>query len=161
MRSTAAEVHATVQASQARSFEHIVPIDLTSIFTGYGPLPGVSGTCDQTGNWDGAGQTRTVMLTDGSAAQEALTAYQYPSYFAYQVSGFTGVLRFLAREARGQWWFEPIPGTHATSIRWQYEFVSRAAWLEPIVCLITQRLWRGYMRKALRLSKMQVEALTV
>jgi hypothetical protein len=158
MRSTAAEVQATVEAPLEKAFEHIVPIDLSSIFTGYGPLPAVSGTRNQTGGWNAAGQTRTVLLSDGSSAQEALTEYEHPRYFAYTVKGFTGVLRFLAREAHGEWWFERVPGKEATAIRWRYEFVSRTPFIEPLVCFITQRLWRGYMRKALGLSKAQVEA---
>jgi hypothetical protein len=158
MRTTAAEVHVTVRASRERAFEHIVPIDLSAIFTGYGPLPAVSGTRDQTGPWDAAGQTRTVLLSDGSSAQEALTAYHRPSHFAYTVRGFTGILRFLVTEARGEWWFEPAPAAQGTDIRWKYEFVSRSAWLEPVVCAITQWLWRGYMGRALQLSAAQVEA---
>lgn len=125
MRSTAAEVQATVEAPLEKVFEHIVPIDLTSIFTGYGPLPAVSGTQNQTGGWNAAGQTRTILLSDGSSAQEALTEYEHPRRFAYTVKGFTGVLRFLAREAHGEWWFERVPGKEATSIRWRYKFVSR------------------------------------
>jgi len=158
MRSTAAEVEMTVAAPLEKAFAHIVPIDLTSIFTGYGPLPAVTGTRNQTGGWNAAGQTRTVELSDGSSAQEALTAYEYPRRFAYTVNGFTGVLRHFTREAHGQWWFEQRPGQEATTIRWRYEFVSRSKLMEPLVCLITQRLWRGYMRKALGLSKAQVEA---
>lgn len=132
MRSTSAEVQTTVHAPLEKAFAHIVPIDL---------------------------QTRTVLLSDGSSAQEALRAYQFPSHFAYTVSGFTGILRFLAKEARGEWWFEQEHATQATAIRWRYEFISRAPVLEPIVCLITQRLWKGYMRKALRMSKAQVESI--
>jgi hypothetical protein len=69
------------------------------------------------------------------------------------------VLRFLAREARGEWTFELVPDSNATKVRWSYEFVSRTKYLEPPVDLFTQKLWRGYMRKALGLSKAQVEAL--
>jgi hypothetical protein len=122
-------------------------------------LPSVKGTRNQTGGWDAAGQTRTVELSDGSSAQEALTAYKYPRGLTYTVKGFSGVLRFFTREAHGEWWFDRGPGRQATAIRRRYEFVSRAKFLEPLVCLITQRLWRGYMRKALGLSKAQVEAL--
>lgn len=159
MRSTATEVHATVQVLPERAFEHIVPIDLAAIFTGYGPLPAVVRTREQTGGWDAAGQSRTVELSDGSSAQEVLTAYEYPTRFAYTVSRFTGVLRFLAREARGEWWwFERVPDREATAVRWRYEFVSRSRLLEPLVCAVTQWLWHGYMHKALRLSKAQVDA---
>jgi Polyketide cyclase / dehydrase and lipid transport len=161
MRSTAAEVQTTVEVPLEEAFEHIVPIDLTSIFTGYGLLPAVSGTRNQTGAWNAAGQTRTVLLSDGGSAQEALTEYERPKRFAYTVKGFTGALRFLAREARGEWWFERLPDRQATAIRWRYEFVSRTPLVEPLLRLITQWLWRGYMRKALGLSKAQVEAHAV
>jgi hypothetical protein len=158
MRSTIAIVATTIEASTEVAFEHIVPIDLTSIFTGYGPLPAVTQTRDQSGNWDAVGRSRTVVFSDGSSAQETLTGYEYPNRFTYGIKGFTGVLRFLTSEARGEWTFERVPGGNATSVRWSYEFVSRTKFLEPLVGLFTQRLWRGYMRQALRLSKAQVEA---
>ncbi|WP_410210833.1 hypothetical protein [Aquirhabdus sp.] len=86
---------------QVTVFDHIVPIDLTKIFTGYGPLPAVIGTQHQTGAWDAAAQTRTVLLSDDSSAQEQLTGYDHPHYFSYTVSGFTGILRHLAISADG------------------------------------------------------------
>lgn len=49
MTSLSAVVEIEVQAPQALAFMHIVPIDLSSIFTGYGPLPSITGTHNQTG----------------------------------------------------------------------------------------------------------------
>jgi hypothetical protein len=158
MLSRIAEVEITIAAPLEAVFEWIVPIDLTSIFTGYGPLPAIIGTRDQTGGWDAVGQTRTVLLSDGSSASEGLTAYHYPNYFAYTVKDFTGVLRHLAREAHGQWWFDHSADDKATSIRWRYEFVSLSPLLSPLVSFITTVLWRGYMGKALQLSKAQIES---
>jgi len=158
MKSATATVTTTVKASREKTFWHIVPIDLTSIFTGFGPLPSVTGTLNQTGPWDDAGRSRTVVFSDGSSARETLTSYEYPNRFAYRITEFTGVLRFLASEARGEWWFEDVPGLAATSVRWRYEFVSRSAILKPLVSLFTRSLWRSYMGKALRLAKAQVEA---
>lgn len=160
MSSTAATVHTTINAERAAAFGHIVPIDLTSIFTGYGPLPSVSRTLDATGAWDAAGRSRTVVFSDGSSATESLTGYDFPNGFTYRITGFTGVLKYLASEARGQWWFESAAGGKTTAVRWQYEFVSRFKLLKPLVSLFTQRLWRGYMTKALSLSKGQVETLS-
>jgi hypothetical protein len=159
MRSTVAIAESTIDASTEMVFEHIVPIDLTSIFTGHGPLPAVTETRDQSGPWDAAGRSRTVVFSDGSSAKESLTGYQYPSRFTYQITGFTGVLRLLVSEARGEWTFERVQGSSGTKIRWSYEFVSRSKFLEPLVGLFAQKLWRGYMSKALVLSKAQVEAL--
>ena len=159
MNATSATVHTTINAARPEAFGHIMPIDLASIFTGYGPLPSVAGTRDATGPWDAAGRSRTVVFSDGSSATESLTGYDFPNGFTYRITGFTGVLKYLASEARGQWWFESAPGTTSTVVRWQYEFVSRFGFLKPLVSLFTQRLWRGYMSKALKLSKDQVEAL--
>lgn len=158
MRSFATEVEAIVQAPLAQAFEQIVPIDLPSIFKGFGPLPAVTGTRNQTGGWDAAGQTRTVLLSDDSSAQERLTQYQHPKYFAYTVSGFTGILRFFATEAHGQWWFTEGASSTSTSIRWRYAFVSKSALVAPIVWLIANTLWHGYMRRALALSRQMVES---
>jgi len=145
-----------VAVSQIDAFEYNVPIDLTSIFTGYGPLPAVTGTKNQTGAWDGAGQTRTVLLSDGSSAQEILTKYEHPNYFSYTVSDFTGVLRFLATSANGEWWFSSdLSGK--THIKWRYAFNASSFFVVPVLCFITQVLWRGYMRKALGLLKAQIE----
>lgn len=146
-----------MNVSKEQAFLHIVPIDLASIFTGYGPLPSVTKTLDQTGPWDAAGRTRTVVFSDGSSARESLTEYEYPNRFAYRITEFTGALRFLTREARGEWWFETLPGQSATTVRWRYEFFSRSRMLAPLVGLFTRCLWRGYMAKALRLSKAHVE----
>ena len=156
MSSFSATVEATVRADQTAAFEHIVPIDLKSIFTGYGPLPAVTGTQNQVGAWDATGQTRTVHLSDGSSAQELLTKYEHSNYFSYTVSGFTGALRFLTTSANGEWWFSRA-ASGQTHIKWRYAFNARSVFAVPILWFIATVLWRNYMRKALRLSQIQVE----
>jgi hypothetical protein len=155
-----ATVKTTVTANQADTFEHIVPIDLTSIFKGYGPLPSVTSTQNQVGDWDTAGQTRTVHLSDNSSAQELLTKYEHPHYFSYTVSGFTNLLRFLTTSANGEWWFT-IGSSGQTDIKWRYAFNARSVLAMPVLWLITNILWRNYMRKALQLSKAQIENSTI
>jgi hypothetical protein len=155
MSLTSATVTTDVAVSQIDAFEYTMPIDLTLIFTGYGPLPAVIGTKDQTGAWDGAGQTRTVLLSDGSSAQEMLTKYEHPRYFSYTVSDFTGVLRSFITSANGEWWFSSA-SSGETHIKWRYAFNARSLFAVPVLWFITS-LWRGYMRKALELLKTQVE----
>lgn len=75
MSLAAATVSMTIEALIEEAFGQIVPIDLSSIFTGYGPLPAVMQTRDQSGAWDAAGRTRTVAFADGSSARESLTTY--------------------------------------------------------------------------------------
>ncbi|WP_299485963.1 SRPBCC family protein [Acaryochloris sp. IP29b_bin.137] len=154
-----ATVKTTVTANQADAFEHIVPIDLTSIFKGYGPLPSVTGTQNQVGDWDTAGQTRTVHLSDKSSVQELLTKYEHPHYFSYTVSSFTNVLRFLITSANGEWWFT-TGSSGQTDIKWRYAFNARSFLAIPVLWLITNILWRNYMCKVLQLSKAQIENST-
>jgi hypothetical protein len=157
MSSFSATVQTEIVGKQATVFDHIVPIDLTSIFTGYGPLPAVTGVQNQTGAWNAAGQTRTVTFSDGSSAREQLTKYEHPHYFSYMLSDFSGVLGFLSMSANGAWWFETNPSTGTTLIKWSYVFNARSLFTGPILWLITNFLWRGYMHKALMLSKSQIE----
>ncbi|WP_189643379.1 SRPBCC family protein [Deinococcus piscis] len=142
-------------ATQERAFAETVPVELSTIFTGWGPLPAVVGTRDQTGAWDAAGQTRTVLLSDGSHAQERLTAYNAGQHFAYTVTPQSGMLSVLAREARGKWWF--IPGAKGgTEIVWTYDFSARSLWSWSLL-LVVSLLWEYYMRHALRLLVGQLE----
>jgi hypothetical protein len=149
-------VQTTVTANQATAFEHIVPIDLASIFTGYGPLPSVIGIQNQVGAWDTAGQTRKVHFSDNSSAQERLTKCEHPGYFSYTVSNFTSLLRFLTTSAHGEWWFT-VGTLGQTHIKWRYEFNARSVLAIPVLWVIINVLWRNYMHQALRLSKEQIE----
>jgi hypothetical protein len=118
----------------------------------------VTGTHNQTGAWDAAGQRQTVTLSDGSSAKELLTKYEYPRNFSYTVSDFTGGLRLLTTSANGEWWFDTNPSSGATSVKWRYGFNLRSVFAAPVPWLIANTLWRGYMRKALMLSKAQIES---
>lgn len=151
-----ATVKTTVHANLTSTFEHIVPIDLTSIFTGYGPLPAVVSIQKQLGDWNTVGETRTVYLSDHSSVQEQLTTYEYPSYFSYTVSQFTSSLRFLIHSAEGEWWFSPTPSA-GTDIQWRYTFIARSPLAYPLLWIIAKFLWRNYMNQVLQRSKIQID----
>jgi hypothetical protein len=150
-------VETIVDLSRERAFLGIVPIELRSVFTGFGPLPAVTGVNDQVGGWDAAGQTRTVIFADGSSARERLTEYKSPQYFSYTVSGFTNVLRFLTTSIHGEWWFEPVSEVK-TSVKWRYAFNPPNLIAVPLVWFIANVLMRGYMKKSLFLTKRLVES---
>lgn len=155
-----ATIQTEIAAKQDVVFKYIVPIDLASIFSGYGPLPAVSGTKNQTGAWDAAGQTRTVIFSDGNSAKEMMTKYEYPRYFSYTVSNFTGAIGVFAKSANGEWWFDTNPSTGTTIVKWRYAFNARSVFTAPVVWMITKTLWHGYMNKALKLCKTQIESGT-
>ena len=78
-------VEGTAAADVETTFDTLMPVDLSRIFRGYGPLPAVVETTDQTGAWDHVGVSRTVKLSDGHDVRERITAYERPGYFAYRV----------------------------------------------------------------------------
>lgn len=149
-------VEAVAGAARESSFAAIAPIDLALMFTGFGPLPAVTGTREQTGDWDHVGATRTVELADGTEAREELTAYDAPAHFAYRVGGFTGPLRRIVAHADGAWWFADAGGGR-THVRWTYVFEPRPA-RRALVRIAIAPLWRAYARRALARAVAAAEA---
>lgn len=144
-------VHGTARAPVEIAFDVIVPIELRTIFPGFGPLPAVIGTRDQSGEWDHVGASRVVRLGDGSEVDERITAYERPGYFAYCVGPFKSApLRYLVVDACGEWWFTPFEKA-STAIRWTYTFRTRR-YAAPLVRWLIARLWRGYARRSLALA---------
>jgi Polyketide cyclase / dehydrase and lipid transport len=150
-------VTATTGAAVERAFDAIAPIDLSRIFTGFGPLPAVRGVRGQAGAWDHLGATRVVELSDGSEAREAITAYERPRHFAYRVGPFTGPFRRLVRAADGAWWFAPATASGGTEIHWTYAF-EPARFAAPAVRLAVAPLWRAYARRVLARAVSVAEA---
>lgn len=57
-RTVPVTVQTRTTLSPADAFRIIVPIDLSLVFTGWGPFPGVSGVENETATWDSAGPSR-------------------------------------------------------------------------------------------------------
>lgn len=140
-------VRATTDLAPRPAFEAGVRIDLTRIFTGFGPLPAVVGIRDQTGSWDHVGVSRRPVLSDGTTAFERVTRYEPGSYFAYEVSGFTNALGRFVTGAVGSWAFEPT-ADGGTAIEWTYAFRPRRL-RRAVVRLVVAPVWGLYMRRVL------------
>jgi hypothetical protein len=125
---------------------------LPKVLTGYGPLPAVVKTSENTGPWTVAGSARLIHLADGSTVREQVTQYEPSNRFAYRVWNFGNpVVRGLAKDARGEWTFSPAPG--GTLVIWTYTFTAKNAATALPLSGITQILWRGYMDVCLENSK--------
>lgn len=141
----AVTVARSVNASSAHAFDTIVPIDLPSVFKGFGPLPAVAGTQDQVGNWDTVGQSRRVNLSDGSHATEQIDEYARPDRFGYTVGPFSGIVGKLVDRAEGEWRFsEQADGAQ---IEWTYTWFARRG-AKPLIWPLTL-LWRRYADRVL------------
>lgn len=155
-RTVAVTVQTRSTLSPEDAFRLNVPIDLSVVFKGWGPFPGVRGVKNQTGAWDGVGQSRQPNLTDGSTAFERLTEYTAPSSFAYEVTGFTNVLRRLIQGIRGEWTF--TPDGDGTLIRWTYEFKPLPGRMFLVRRMVAP-LWKQYMQQGVEGSARGAEAV--
>lgn len=140
-------VRAATPLPPAEAFAPATMIDLTVIFRGLGPLPAVIAIRDQSGPWDHVGAHRNPVLSDGTTAHEEITDNRPPSYFAYEVSGFTNILGRFVTGARGEWTFIPA-SDGGTVITWTYTFRPLERRTAAVRLLIAP-LWAIYMRRAL------------
>jgi Polyketide cyclase / dehydrase and lipid transport len=130
-------------------FNYVAAEDvLPKVLTGYGPLPAVVKTSENTGPWTIVGSARRVHLADKSTLQEQLTHYEPSKYFAYRVFNFGNpLLRSLANQGKGEWTFSQVP--EGTLVTWTYTFSAKNALTAIPLSGITQVLWRGYMNVCL------------
>ena len=125
---------------------------LPKVLTGYGPLPAVVKTAENTGPWTQVGSARLIHLADATTVREQLTTYEPSKRFAYRVWEFGNpIVRTLATGARGDWIFSAAPG--GTLVTWTYTFTAKNAVAALPMSGITQILWRGYMDVCLENSK--------
>ncbi|WP_437980388.1 SRPBCC family protein [Sorangium sp. So ce117] len=115
----------------------------TVLRAGYG-FPGAEWTSGTTGPWDVPGSYRTIHLTDGSTVREEVVAADAPDYFSYAVTNFTNpILRWLVKEARGQWWFTDDGA--GTKVKWLYEFEGTSALATLLLTPAIKVLYNWYM----------------
>ena len=93
-------------------------------------------------------------LSDGTAAYEQVTDYHPPSWFAYEVSGFTNILGRFVHGARGSWTFSPTE-QGGTLIDWTYGFQPKR-FRSLATRLLIAPIWRPYMRQALATTVREV-----
>lgn len=129
------------------AFNRILPLPLPVAFPRwYGPIPPIKEVRDQTGEWDAAGQTRTVVMVGGGSMREELTSVDPPRSFGYTLSGIKGPLAALVGSVEGTWSFAPA-GT-GTVVTWQWILHPKSGVTAPALPLFG-RIWRGYARRAL------------
>ncbi len=125
---------------------------LPKVLTGYGPLPAVIRTSENTGLWTVPGSARLIHLADNTTVREQVTHFEPSSFFAYRVWEFGNpIVRSLSSGARGEWTFTAVPD--GTLVTWTYTFTAKNAVKSVPLSAITQILWRGYMDVCLENSK--------
>jgi polyketide cyclase/dehydrase/lipid transport protein len=145
----------TIPMGQDDVFRDMVPMPLPSLFRKwYGPIPPIKEVRDQTGDWDAAGQSRTVVLVGGGSMREELTRFNPPHSFGYTLSNIKGPLSPLVGKVDGEWTFEPLGS--GTNVVWRWTIYPRTGLTAPLLPVFGM-LWKGYARQSLEeLSKQLV-----
>jgi hypothetical protein len=130
------------------AFHRTLPMPLPDLFKRWhGPIPPIKEVREQTGAWDAAGQTRTVLLAGGGSMREELTSVDPPRSFGYLLTKVRGPMTLLVDHVAGEWIFTPADGGSEVTWRWTIHRRSiLTAWALPVFA----RIWKGYARLALR-----------
>jgi hypothetical protein len=157
MASTA-KVEGFAPAKPDRTFAIMTPSDPTRFYPKAGLIPAIVRVDDQTGAWDGVGQSRKLTLSDGGTVIERLKVVDVPRRFAYQLTDFTGFFGNLVAFADAEWDFDA--SVEGTRIRWTYTYHAqpKRGW---IVRLVVKFAWGPYMKRVLPGLIDEVRRLTV
>jgi polyketide cyclase/dehydrase/lipid transport protein len=134
-----------VRATPEAAFDAVLSAPLEELFTQRsGPIPPVRGCTGQEGEWGTVGQTRTVVLADGSRNLETLVAAERPESYRYRLTDFTGPMKGLVRDVDGEFAFAPVGD--GTQVTWSW----RVHATNPVARLLLPALgffWRRYAEK--------------
>lgn len=144
---TSVERSRAIPVNPEEAFARTMPMPLPTLFhRWYGPIPPIKEIRDQHGEWNSAGETRTIALAGGGTMRETLTAVDQGRSFSYTISDITGPMAPLIDHVEGTWIFDPA-GT-GTRITWRWVLHPKSAFSAPAVPVFA-RLWRGYAGQAL------------
>ena len=128
----------------ARAFDAVLPMALPRLFgRRAGVLPAVTATERQTGEWDAAGDRRTIVLADRSTVRETLLVVDRPREFTYRLTDPTGPMKAVMAGVDGRFGFAKAGTGVRITWAWTIHPASRlAALLMPVV----ERSWHVMAR---------------
>lgn len=144
--SPSATATAVAAAPLADTWGIATPLTPVGFYPKSGILPAVVEVRDQTGPWDGVGQTRQLMLSDGGWVVETIVRAHAPRSFVYELSDFQRLLGKLVTGGRAEWTYTAVDG--GTRVDWTYTFFPRPR-AGLAVRGIVRFLWAPYMRRVL------------
>ncbi len=103
------------------------------------------------------GSTRVAVLSDGSTTFEEVMASEEGRFFAYKVSKFTNMFRYLVKEARGERVFVEVDFADTVAVKWTYAFYTKNFLATVFLLPIMKVFWKGYMRRTLSIIKTLAE----
>lgn len=143
-----------INASPEKTLAAALALDPARIVARRGLIPGVKSVSGQTGPWSAPGQTRLLTLTDGSRAEETLTALE-PNGYRYRIGTFTGPFALIVKEANAR--FEVAPRGEGSALVWTYEFQPKGGLSAAILSFLVDSQWNAFMDAALERLKADIE----
>ena len=109
-----------VAATPDDAYDTLCAAPLEKLFTTRsGPIPPVDRCDDQVGEWGSLGQSRRVVLADGSGNLETLVgADRATQDYRYELTDFSGAFKALIKSIDGQFTF--VPEGSGTRVTWSW-----------------------------------------
>ena len=141
------ETSRVIAVEPVDAFDRLMGVRLQDVFVRrYAAFPSVAEVIDGPNDWGAVGQTRTIVLADGSRMRETLTSVDRPHSFAYVLDEIGGPLRQFVKTIDGEWTIAP-QGDHAR-IGWAWTFHTKAV-PALLTTRVLGRMWKGYADRAL------------
>lgn len=153
-------IDGSIRAPLEIAWKSYAELDPKRAFEKRGPVPAVTGVANQEGPWDRLGQTRNVMLTDGSVLSEEIVEVVAPAggraRLVYEVQGFSAPIGLLTNESRSE--IDFTADGEMTRVHWVYGYRPKSVVARVPLSLFVPLLWQGYVQKAFENSKKIIEA---
>ncbi|TVR71389.1 MAG: hypothetical protein EA415_11320 [Sphaerobacteraceae bacterium] len=144
-----ATAHVRINAPVDEVYDWFCGLDISRVLNGYGPLPGVERTTEQTGSWTTPRETRKLEMSGNIRARQEILIAERPFFFAYRVREFTHILNLMAYGAEARWWFEP-DGDGGMTLTWTYTFWPRSFVGKLGIYPVIKTIWHRYMVVTIR-----------
>lgn len=109
-----------------------------------GLIPPIRECRGQDGDWSTVGQTRTVVLADGSTNLETLVTADRPGLYGYRLSAFTGPFKALVASVDGAFSF--VAEGSGTRVTWSWKLHPTNA-VARVALPVLGFYWRQYAAK--------------
>lgn len=141
------EASRMVAVEPTEAFDRLMTAHLPVIFSRrYAAFPPVREVTDEPEVWATPGQSRTIVMADGSRLRETLTSVDRPHGYAYLLDDIHGPLKPFVSTIEGVWSVTP-EGTGAR-IGWAWTLHAKASPARLTLSVIG-RMWKGYADRAL------------
>jgi hypothetical protein len=128
---------------------------LETTLRGTARIAGVARTEMIRGIWGDVGARRRVVRKDGNQTLEEILENDQPTWFRYEVWGFTDSARIFTNYAVGEFQYSEVPG--GTAVKWTYSFHRTSLFAQPFLSWRVQTDFAEFMRSTLQTMKERAE----